>query len=110
MAENFPQIVDIRAIRIFIDDGFNTIVANYGEALEIAFLPVLRMLTIMEHFLQWLPWYVVVIVLSAVTYLASRSWKASVGVAVMMFLVGVIGIWDEAMATIALMLTSTFQR
>ncbi|MCB1472926.1 MAG: ABC transporter permease subunit [Rhodobiaceae bacterium] len=108
MAENFPQIVDIRAIRIFIDDGFNTIVANYGEALEIAFLPVLRMLTIMEHFLQWLPWYVVVIVLSAVTYLASRSWKASVGVAVMMFLVGVIGIWDEAMATIALMLTSTF--
>ena len=53
MAENFPQIVDIRAIRIFIDDGFNTIVANYGEALEIAFLPVLRMLTIMEHFLQF---------------------------------------------------------
>ncbi len=108
MAGSFPELIDTRALRIAIDDGFNWVVVNYGEALEIAFLPVLRMLTGIERFLQWLPWYVVLLALCGLTYLATRSWKASAGVAVMMFLVGVIGIWDAAMATIALMLTATF--
>ncbi|MCP4071211.1 MAG: proline/glycine betaine ABC transporter permease [Hyphomicrobiales bacterium] len=107
MAENFPQIFDTRSFRINIDEAFNWIVANYGEPLEILFLPVLKMLIVMEKFLQWLPWYVVLIALSGLTYLACRSWKATLGTAVMMFLIGVIGIWDPAMSTIALMLTST---
>ncbi|MCW2306006.1 ABC transporter permease [Rhodobium gokarnense] len=107
MAENFPELIDTRALRIGIDDGFNWVVANYGEALEIAFLPVLRMLTETERFLQWLPWYVVLLALCALTYAATRSIKAMVGVAVMLFLIGLTGMWDAAMATIALMLIST---
>ncbi|MEX3010722.1 ABC transporter permease [Hoeflea sp. TYP-13] len=108
MTADFPELIDTRALRIAIDDSFNLIVANYGEALEIAFLPVLRMLTAMEQFLQWLPWYVVLIALTALTYQMVRNIGATVGTAVMMFLIGVIGIWDAAMATIALMLTATF--
>jgi len=107
MAANFPELIDTRALRIAIDDGFNWVVANYGEPLEIMFLPILRMLTAMEHFLQWLPWYFVLAALTALTYLATRSWKASSGVVVMMLLMGIMGIWDPAMATIALMLTAT---
>jgi glycine betaine/proline transport system permease protein len=108
MAENFPSFIDTRSLRITVDDGFNWIVANYGEALEIAFLPILKALIAMEKFLQWLPWYVVLIALTFLTYKACRSPKIAAGTAVMMFLIGVIGIWDAAMATIALMLTSTF--
>jgi glycine betaine/proline transport system permease protein len=108
MTADFPELIDTRALRIAIDDGFNHIVANYGEALEIAFLPVLHMLKAMEQFLQWLPWYVVLLVLAGLTYLMVRSVSATVGTAAMMFLIGVIGIWDAAMATIALMLTATF--
>jgi glycine betaine/proline transport system permease protein len=108
MAENFPSIIDTRSLRITLDDGFNWIVAHYGEPLEIAFLPILKALIAMEKFLQWLPWYVVLIVLTFSTYKACRSHRIAAGTAIMMFLVGVIGIWDAAMATIALMLTSTF--
>ena len=108
MESGFPELIDTRALRIAIDDAFNWVVANYGEALEIMFLPVLRMLTGMERFLQWLPWYVVLIVLALLTYQASKSWKAALGAAVMLVMIGIIGIWDEAMATIALMLTATF--
>lgn len=108
MAENFPSFIDTRSLRITVDDGFNWIVANYGEALEIAFLPILKALIAMEKFLQWLPWYVVLIALTFLTYKACRSPKITAGTAIMMFLIGVIGIWDAAMATIALMLTSTF--
>ncbi|MDF1749186.1 MAG: proline/glycine betaine ABC transporter permease [Alphaproteobacteria bacterium] len=107
MTQDFPEIIDTRALRIFIDDAFNQVVINYGEALEITFLPVLRMLSGIENFLLWLPWYVVLILLSAATYWAARSWKATLGTAVMLFLIGVIGIWEPAMATIALMLTAT---
>jgi len=107
MSEPFPELIDTRALRIAIDDGFNWIVANYGETLEIIFLPVLRMLIATEDFLQWLPWYVVLIALSAATYLASKSWRTAAGTAVMLLLIGIIGIWEPAMATIALMLIST---
>ncbi len=105
MTQDFPEIIDTRALRIFIDDAFNQVVINYGEALEIAFLPVLRMLSGIESFLLWLPWYVVLILLCGATYWAARSWAATVGTAVMLFLIGVVGIWEPAMATIALMLT-----
>ncbi len=107
MASNFPELIDTRDLRIAIDDGFNWVVLNFGEALELAFLPVLRLLLAMENFLQWLPWWIVLLTLTGLTYAASRSWKATVATAVMMFLMGLIGIWDAAMATIALMLTAT---
>jgi len=107
MAQDFPEIIDTRSLRIGIDDAFNSLVVNYGEALEIAFLPVLRLLLGIEDILLWLPWYVVVVILGGATFLASRSWKATLGTATMLFLIGVIGIWTPAMATIALMLTAT---
>jgi glycine betaine/proline transport system permease protein len=107
VSQDFPEIIDTRALRIFIDDAFNQVVINYGEALEIAFLPVLRMLSGIESFLLWLPWYVMLILLCWATYWAARSWAATVGTAVMLFLIGVVGIWEPAMATIALMLTAT---
>ncbi|MBC6404375.1 MAG: proline/glycine betaine ABC transporter permease [Rhodospirillales bacterium] len=108
MADSFPELIDTRALRIALDEGFDWVVVNYGEPLEIGFLPVLRLLTGMERVLQWLPWYVVLAALCALTYLAARSWKAAGGVAAMLFLVGLTGIWDAAMATVALMLVATF--
>ena len=108
MSESFPKVIDTRELRIAIDDGFNWIVVDYGEALEIAFLPLLKMLLAIEQALLWLPWYVVLIAICALTGLATRSLKVTGAVAAMLVLVGVIGIWDAAMATIALMLTATF--
>ena len=106
MASNFPEIFDTRAMRIAIDDGFTEVVVNYGETLELMFLPVLRMLSLTEDFLQWLPWFVVIAALTALAYFA-HNWKTALGVVAMMFVMGAIGIWEASMATIALMLTST---
>ena len=108
MSESFPRVIDTRELRIAIDDGFNWIVVDYGEALEIAFLPLLKMLLAIEQFLLWMPWYAVLVAICALTGLTTRSWKVTGAVAAMLVLVGVIGIWDAAMATIALMLTATF--
>ncbi|KQY33806.1 ABC transporter permease [Rhizobium sp. Root483D2] len=107
MASNFPEIIDLRSLRFAIDDGFTAVVANYGEFLEHLFLPVLRGLMMLEQILQWLPWYVTIVLVTGITLAASRNWKTALVTAIMLFAVGLLGVWDEAMATIALMLAST---
>ena len=107
MAANFPELIDTRAMRQSIDAGFNWVVAEFGYELEIAFLPVLYMLKGIEDFLLWLPWYIVFAILALVSYLATRSIKVTISTGVMVLLMGLIGLWDPTMATIALMLTST---
>ena len=106
MASDFPTFFDLRDLRFAIDDGFTEIVVNYGDTLETIFLPVLKMLLGFEKVLQWLPWYATIALIAAIIFAASRSWKGSLAGAVMMFAIGLLGLWDEAMATIALMLTS----
>lgn len=108
MVQNFPELVNTRALRIAIDNGFDWVVAHYGEPLEIIFLPVVYMLNYIEEFLQWFPWFMTIFILCALTQIATRSWKATASVVVMMLLIGIVGVWDAAMATIALMLTATF--
>ncbi len=108
MADSFPDLIDTRALRKTIDGGFEWVVINFGETLEIAFLPVLRLLNAIEDVLVWLPWFAVLGLFAALLYSATRSWKAAGAVAVMLFAMGMLGLWEPAMATVALMLTATF--
>jgi glycine betaine/proline transport system permease protein len=107
VADNFPELIDTRGLRFAIDDGFSWVVANYGDMFERLLMPLLKLLSGMETFLQWLPWYVTIAAIAALTYSASRSLKATVGAAVMLVFIGALGLWNDAMATIALMLAAT---
>jgi glycine betaine/proline transport system permease protein len=107
MAHQFPQLVDMRSVRISIDDSFNWIVEHWGATLERIFLPVVHLLTAIEDFLLWLPWYVVVVVIVGLGFATTRSWKVAAGLGVMTFLLGFFGLWEPGMRTIALMLTAT---
>jgi glycine betaine/proline transport system permease protein len=107
MAEQFPQLVNMREVRISIDETFNWVVEHWGETLEQIFLPVVHLLTAIENFLLWLPWYVVVVVIVALGFAATRSWKVAAGLGIMTFLLGFFGLWEPGMRTIALMLTAT---
>nr|WP_246200352.1 ABC transporter permease subunit [Shinella kummerowiae] len=94
-------------MRFAIDDGFSWIVANYGDMFERLLMPLLKLLGGMETFLQWLPWYVTIAAIAALTYSASRSLKATGGAVLMLVFIGALGLWNDAMATIALMLAAT---
>lgn len=110
MAEGFPELFDVRAFGRTIDAGFNQIVADYGQTLEAIFLPVLKLLLAMEKILQWLLRWAVLLALTALTalaYAASRRWAVALSVAAMTFCIGLIGVWEQAMATIALMAVAT---
>ena len=66
---------------------------------------MLKLLNGLEKGLIWLPWWV--ILLAGLAWVSSRSWKTVVLVALLTFGLGALGVWEAAMATIALMLIST---
>ena len=107
MAEPFPELFDTRSMRIFIDNHFEWVVENWGEQLEIAFLPVLHLLVAIENLFIWLPWYVIIAVVVGIAFIATRDWKVTAGIGALTFFIGALGIWEPAMKTMALMLTST---
>ena len=107
MADNFPELIDTRGLRFAIDDGFSWVVANYGDTLERTLVPLLKLLGAMEAFLQWLPWYVTIAAIAFLTYSAARSVRMAGSAVVMLFFIGSVGLWNDAMATVALMLAAT---
>jgi len=107
MAEPFPELFDTRSMRIFIDNNFEWVVENWGEQLEIAFLPLLHLIVAIENLFIWLPWYVIIAVVVGIAFIATRDWKVTAGIGALTFFIGALGIWEPAMKTMALMLTST---
>ena len=107
MAQEFPELLNMRAVRIGIDDSFNWVVEHWSETLEEIFLPVVHLLRAIEDFLLWMPWYVVIAIIAAMGLAATRSKWVALGLGVMMFLMGFFGLWEPGMKTIALMLTAT---
>ena len=107
MSQGFPSLIDIKAVSAAIDRSFNLIVANYSTLLEDVFRPLLTAITGLERLLQWLPWWSIVLMLAALAFGTSRSWRTSALVAVLTIGIGMLGVWDAAMSTLALMLVST---
>ncbi|CAM4100474.1 ABC transporter permease [Paracoccus yeei] len=107
MAQGFPEIFDVRTFGAALDDAFTGIVSTYGTALSNCFLPLLKMLTLFEQTLQALPWWSVVLGLAVLAWAMSRSWKTALLVGLLTFGIGVVGVWNAAMSTLALMLVST---
>ncbi len=107
MAQEFPELLDMRQVRIGIDDSFNWVVEHWSETLEEIFLPIVHLLRAIEDFLLWMPWYVVVLAIAGLGLAATRSKWVALGLGVMTFLMGFFGLWEPGMKTIALMLTAT---
>ncbi len=58
-----------------------------------------------EHFLWWLPWWAIVIILALIAWRFAGRWIALFTVCGMLF-IGIIGLWDETMTTLAIIVTS----
>lgn len=107
MQSGFPDIWDTRTFARALDSAFGTLVATWGDTLEAIFLPILRMLILMEKGLQALPWWVVLVALTCLALHASRNWRTAALVAALIVAIGLLGVWNDAMATIALMVVAT---
>ncbi len=104
----FPELIDPRALRLPIDQFVGDLVANYSSTLRAMTQPLLDMLVFMESILRSSPWWAVVLVVVALGWVASRRVLFSVAMGAMVFAIGLIGLWDAAMQTLALMIVAVF--
>jgi glycine betaine/proline transport system permease protein len=106
----FPQLdrAELRDIRKALDSGYREFSREYGELIEGFFDPLLTFLVWFEKLLLATPWWVVIIAVAGLAYLASRSWKLGLGVVVSFLLIGYFGMWDNTMRTMSIILVCTF--
>ena len=103
----FPNFIDTNPWRRAVDDGLNWVVANWGDSFETAAKPLLLLLNAIEALLIAIPWWVIVLFLVGVAWLATRRWQLPLVVFIALLFLGVMGLWPDAMATTALMLSAT---
>jgi glycine betaine/proline transport system permease protein len=102
----FPELFNVAAVRKAIDLSVSNWVANWGDTLEQLVYPVKFMLDTIEMALQAAPWPLVTLVIVALAFFSTRSVVTSVLIFLLTMFLGVIGLWQESMQTLALLIVS----
>ena len=100
-ASSFPQEWRF-PISAWVNEWIEGFVANYGGLFEVAGNQVLKLILLMEDGLQALPWWLVLVIAAVVGWHATGSLWAPIGFTLALFSVGILGLWDLAMQTLAL--------
>ena len=105
----FPEMgrQDLRDFKKAVDASFKSFSRNYGDALESFFEPLLWFLVWLEKLLTNTPWPIIIAILSVLAWLGSRSWKLVAGTAVAFVVIGYFGMWEDTMATLAIISVAT---
>jgi len=105
----FPTLDEefLRDLRKSVDGGFKSFVRTYGDPLDNTLEPL-------QWFLNWLqalfvgaPWIVFLALLTTLVYLASRSLKITLGTVLSMGVIGLVGLWEDTMVTLAMVTVCT---
>ena len=105
----FPQMdrADLTNIRKSLDSAYRDFSREYGEVIESFFDPLLTFLVWFEKLLIATPWWLVIIVVTAIVYMACRSWKLCLGVILSFLAIGYFGMWENTMRTMSIITVCT---
>ena len=105
----FPHLNDeaLRALKKAIDGGFRDFTRAYGEAIETMFEPVRWFLIYSERFMTNTPWPLILLLVAVLVWIASRSWKITLGSIATLLAIGFFDMWDDTMKTIAMTFVCT---
>ncbi|WP_332693310.1 ABC transporter permease [Devosia sp.] len=102
----FPESLQL-SIRSPINDWVEAVVINHGATFKAISNAILQIVLLVESVLRGLPWWAIIIIFMALAWASTRRIVFSAIVGVMMVAVGVLGLWDLTMQTLALMLVAT---
>ena len=94
-------------LRKGIDLAFRNFSKEYGDSIEAFFDPLLFFLVSLEKLLLSTPWIIIIGIICGLAWLGSRSWKLVVGRAIAFLLIGYFGMWEDCMATVAIITVCT---
>lgn len=93
-------------IRDATNDLVTWLVVNFGDGFEAFSNALLTVLVAIEQVLRGAPPLVVILAVGVIAWAASRRIGLAVGMSVLMWFVGTLGLWEQAMQTVAIMLVS----
>ena len=105
----FPVMerVSLLEMKKGIDLSFRLFSRKYGDAIESFFDPLLFFLVWLEKLLLATPWPIIILVIAILAWFGSRSWKLVVGSSIAFMLIGYFGMWNDCMATVAIISVCT---
>ena len=105
----FPEMsrTDLRDFKKSIDGAFKDFNQAYGLDIENFFKPLLYFLKWFENLLVGTPWPIMLAIIALLVWLGSRSWLLVTGTIISMLLIGYLGMWEDAMFTLALTIVAT---
>lgn len=104
----FPQLFDPAKLRKGIDKFVDGIVTDYGDSLGALSDHFERWLAWFEKLLRTAPWWSVVLAVIVIAWLLTRRIGLSLLMGGLLCIIGLLGLWDAGMQTLALMLMATF--
>ena len=104
----FPQLFDPAKLRKGIDGFVDGIVTDYGDSLGALSDHFERWLAWFEKLLRTAPWWSVVLAVIVIAWLLTRRIGLSLLMGGLLCIIGLLGLWDAGMQTLALMLMATF--
>lgn len=106
---HFPNLdtASLTEIKKAIDESFRNFTRAYGDGIEGFFSPLQFFLIKAERFMTGTPWPVILLIVAAIAWFASRSLKITIGSVLTLFLIGYLGMWDDTMKTISMIFVCT---
>ena len=106
---NFPSLDrdTITSFKKSIDGAFREFASNWGEWFTELLSPILWLLIHFEELLIATPWYIFLSLTSLLLWKATQNWKLIIGFLISFILIGLFGMWDDTMRTLAIVLVST---
>lgn len=102
----FPESLSI-SIQAPVNQFVTSLVTNYGAVFRSISSAILQVLLVIEGLLRGTPWWVVIVIFMALAWFGTRQITVTALVGALLFVVGVLGLWDKTMQTLALMLMAT---
>ena len=106
---SFP-VLDKKLLRSFqkgIDESYLEFSRTFGARIESFFDPLLYVLIWFEQGLMLMPWWSVILLIGFIAYLSSQSVVFTFFVCSAFLAIGFLGMWDNTMRTVAIILLST---
>ena len=106
---NFPSLEreTITGFKKSIDSTFREFASNWGEWFTELLSPIHWLLIHFEKLLFATPWYIFLGLISLLLWKATQNWKLIIGFLISFILIGLVGMWDDTMRTLAIVIVST---
>jgi glycine betaine/proline transport system permease protein len=90
----------------WINHAIDWLVETHGEAFEAVGNALLKVLVLLDQGLRGAPWWLVIALIGALSFHATRRVIVALSLMAAMFVIGMLGLWDLAMQTLSLMLAA----